>query len=163
MIKNKYGYFDDKNREFVITDPQTPRPWFNYMWNERYAGLISHTGGGYSYLDCPRDNRLTRMRYNCLPWDRPGRYVVVKDAETGEYWSLSWAPTITIPYDRYECHHGMGYTRIITEYKGIRGEITYFVPREEMGEIWNVTLTNLSDTPRNLEIYAFTELLMGNA
>ncbi|MDD5583399.1 MAG: glycosyl transferase family 36 [Candidatus Marinimicrobia bacterium] len=163
MIKNKYGYFDDKNREFVITDPQTPRPWFNYMWNERYAGLISHTGGGYSYLDCPRDNRLTRMRYNCLPWDRPGRYVVVKDAETGEYWSLSWAPTITIPYDRYECHHGMGYTRIITEYKGIRGEITYFVPREEMGEIWNVALTNLSDTPRNLEIYAFTELLMGNA
>jgi len=163
MLKNKYGYFDTKKREFVITDPRTPRPWFNYMWNDRYAGLISHTGGGFSYLDSPRDNRLTRMRYNNLPWDRPGRYVMVKDTENGEYWSLSWAPTLNVNYDRYECHHGMGYTRIITEYKGIRGEITYFVPRDETGEIWKVSLTNLSERPRDLEIYAFTELLMGNA
>jgi cellobiose phosphorylase len=163
MIKNKYGYFTKDGREFVITDPKTPRPWFNYMWNDNYAGLISHTGGGFSYLETPRDNRLTRMRYNCLPWDRPGRYVIVKDTDSGKYWSLSWAPTIDKKYDKYECRHGQGYTTIITEKNKIRGEITYFVPSDLNGEIWKVKLTNLSGKKRNLEIYSFTEILMGNA
>ncbi|MBK7631149.1 MAG: glycosyl transferase family 36 [Ignavibacteriales bacterium] len=163
MLKNKYGYFSADGREFVITDPRTPRPWFNYMWNENYAGLISHTGGGFSYLETPRDNRLTRMRYNCLPWDRPGRYVIVKDTQSGKYWSLSWAPTIEKKYDKYECRHGQGYTTIITEKNKIRGEITYFVPNDVDGEIWKVNLKNLSNKKRKLEIYSFTELLMGNA
>lgn len=163
MIKNKYGYFTEDYREFVITNPRTPRPWFNYMWNENYAGLISHTGGGFSFIETPRDNRLTRMRYNCLPWDRPGRYVFVKDVESGEYWSLSWAPTTEIKYDKYECRHGQGYTTILTEYKGIRASITYFVPDDSTAEIWRVSLTNLTNKKKKLEIYSFTELLMGNA
>lgn len=163
MIQNKYGHLSDDHREFVITNPRTPRPWFNYMWNERYGGLISHTGGGFSFLDSPRDNRLTRMRYNSLPWDRPGRYVIVKDTETGSYWSLSWAPTIDHEYDLYECHHGQGYTTIITEIYDIHGKITYFVPDDLQGEIWRISLKDLSGKERHLEVYSFTELLMGNA
>jgi len=163
MLENKYGYFDEKGKEFVITEPRTPRPWFNYMWNEHYGGLISHTGGGFSFLDCPRDNRINRMRYNSLPWDRPGRYVIVKDVKSGDYWSLSWAPTIEIKYDKYECRHGLGYTKITTEYKGIRGEITYFVPTDKNMEIWRVSLTDLTNSNRELEVYSFTELMMGNA
>ncbi|MFN7715402.1 MAG: GH36-type glycosyl hydrolase domain-containing protein [Pseudanabaenaceae cyanobacterium] len=162
-IRNAYGYYTADYREFVITDPRTPRPWFNYMWNGRYSGLISHTGGGFSFLDSPRDNRISRMRYNCLPWDRPGRYVMVKDTATGDYWSLSWAPTVDRKYDFYECHHGQGYTKIITEINGIRGEITYFVPRDHNAEVWRVQLTNLTDQERSLEVYSFVELLMGNA
>jgi len=162
-IANQYGYYTEDDREFVITDPRTPRPWFNYMWNSQYAGLISHTGGGFSFLESPRDNRISRMRYNCLPWDRPGRYVMVKDAATGKYWSLSWAPTIDLEYDFYECRHGQGYTKITTEINGIRGEITYFVPTDTNAEIWRVKLTELSGQARDLEIYSFLELLMGNA
>ncbi len=163
MGNNKYGYYSDDDREFIITDPRTPRPWFNYMWNGHYTGLISHTGGGFSFLDSPRDNRINRMRYNCLPWDRPGRYVILKDIETEKYWSLSWAPTIDLTYDKYECHHGQGYTKIITEIYNIHAEITYFVPTDINAEVWRVSLTNLGETKRNLEIYTFTELLMGNA
>ena len=162
-IANQYGYYTEDYREFVITDPRTPRPWFNYMWNSQYAGLISHTGGGFSFLESPRDNRISRMRYNCLPWDRPGRYVMVKDVATGKYWSLSWAPTIDLEYDFYECRHGQGYTKITTEINGIRGEITYFVPTDTNAEVWRVKLTELSGQPRDLEIYSFLELLMGNA
>ena len=162
-IANQYGYYTEDNREFVITDPRTPRPWFNYMWNSQYAGLISHTGGGFSFLESPRDNRISRMRYNCLPWDRPGRYVMLKDTATGKYWSLSWAPTIDLKYDFYECRHGQGYTKITTEINGIRGEITYFVPTDTNAEIWRVKLTELSGQSRDLEVYSFLELLMGNA
>lgn len=161
--KNQYGYFSDDNREYIITDPRTPRPWFNYMWNERYRALISHTGGGFSFIDSPRDNRLTRMRYNSQPWDRPGRYVMVKDRETGEYWSLSWAPTIGRAYDLYECRHGQGYTSIRTSCSGIDGTITYFVPLDVMGEIWRVKLVNSAGRKRKLDIFSFVELLMGNA
>lgn len=163
MISNKYGYFSDDFKEFIITNPETPRPWFNYMWNENYVGLISHTGGGFSYLDSPRDNRLTRMRYNCLPWDRPGRYVIIKDTENGKYWSLSWAPTTNIKYDKYECHHGLGYTKIITKYDGIEAELTYFVGDKVNAEYWRVKLKNTQKKNRKLEIYSFVELLMGNA
>jgi cellobiose phosphorylase len=163
MINNKYGFFTEDHREFVITNPRTPRPWFNYIWNNDYAGLLSHTGGGFSFLETPRDNRLTRMRYNCLPWDRPGRYVMVKDSASGEYRSLSWAPTIDKKYDFYECRHGQGYTTIKTRFLGIEGVLTYFVPREGNVEIWRVTLKNLSSEKKNLEIYSFAELMMGNA
>jgi cellobiose phosphorylase len=163
MIINKYGYFSKDKREFVITDPRTPRPWFNYIWNDQYAALISHTGGGFSFLETPRDNRLTRMRYNCLPWDRPGRYVIIKDSETKKFWSLSWAPTTELNYNKYECHHGQGYTKIVTEINGIRGEITYFVPTDTNAEIWRVKIINLTNKQRRLEIYSFVELLMGNA
>ena len=163
MIKNKYGYFTEDQREFVITRPDTPRPWFNYIWNEKYAGLLSHTGGGFSFAETPRDNRISRMRYNCLPWDRPGRYVILKDTETGEYWSLSWAPTIDRKYDHYEARIGQGYTIITTEYQGIKAELTYFVPRTESCEIWKVRLHNKSGRQRNIQVYAFQELMMGNA
>ncbi|MCU7495693.1 MAG: glycosyl transferase family 36 [Ignavibacteria bacterium] len=163
MFENKYGHFSEDFREYIITEPRTPRPWFNYIWNEHYAGLISHTGGGFSFLDSPRDNRISRMRYNCLPWDRPGRYIIVKDVELNKYWSLSWAPTIDLKYDKYECRHGQGYTKIITEIFGIRGELTYFVPMDINAEIWNVKLTDLTGKDRHLEVYSFVELMMGNA
>ncbi len=163
MKKNPYGHFTEDFREFVITNPRTPRPWFNYMWNEHYGGLVSHTGGGFSFLETPRDNRISRMRYNCLPWDRPGRYILIKDTDSSEYWSLSWAPTIDKNYEHYEARMGQGYTTIHTQYAGIRAELTYFVPGDTNCEIWKVKLINTTQQKRNLEVYAFQELMMGNA
>ena len=110
MQLSDYGYFSDEAREFIITRPDTPAPWVNYMSNGRYTGLISNTGGGFSYYMDPRDSRITRFRYNSLPWDRPGRYVYIKDEEN-VYWSLSWQPTPHTP-DSYECRVGLGYQTI---------------------------------------------------
>jgi cellobiose phosphorylase len=53
-----YGYFDDKKREYVITRPDTPLPWINYLGCEAYFGIISNTAGGYSFY---RDARLRRL------------------------------------------------------------------------------------------------------
>ena len=163
FLKTKYGYVDTQAREYVITDMRTPRPWFNYMWNERYGGLISHTGGGFSFLDSPRDNRLTRMRYNSLPWDRPGRTIMLRDADDGDFWSLSWAPTLDKKYDFLEARHGLGYTRIRSSYKGIESSLCYFVPKDLPGEIWRVTLKNHRATDVELDMFGFAEILLGNA
>ena len=90
---NAYGYFDEAAREYVITRPDTPTPWINYIGEGRYGGIVSNTGGGFSFDRDPRNRRVTRYRYNAIPVDQPGRYVYLRDQETGEYWSPTAAPT----------------------------------------------------------------------
>ena len=161
MGLEKYGHFSEDGREFIITRPDTPAPWVNYISNARYTGLVTNAGGGYSFYICPKDSRITRHRYNCLPWDRPGRYVYLRD-EGGAYWSLTWQP-VAERLDFYECRHGMGYTQIETEHRGIRSRILYFVPQEDDLEIWRVTLQNRSNSPRRLDVFSYVELCLGHA
>ena len=111
----RYGYFDDEHREYVITRPDTPLPWINYLGSENYFGLISNTAGGYSFYKDARLRRLTRYRYNNAPLDMGGRYIYLRDngphLSGPSFWSPSWMPT-RVPLDAYECRHGMGYTTI---------------------------------------------------
>lgn len=161
MRLEDYGHFSKDGKEFIITRPDTPAPWVNYISNGRYTGLITNAGGGYSYWVDPRDSRITRWRYNSLPCDRPGRYVYVRELD-GDYWSLSWQPTPK-DLDFYECRHGMGYTTITTERRGLRGEITYFVPPDDDLEIWIVKLSNKTYDDRRLGIFSYVELCLGHA
>ncbi|PIS30272.1 MAG: glycosyl transferase family 36 [Candidatus Marinimicrobia bacterium CG08_land_8_20_14_0_20_45_22] len=158
---NRYGHFSEDKLEFIITRPDTPAPWVNYISNGKYSGLISHTGGGYSFWGSPKDNRILRWRYNSLPMDRPGRYVILRDAETGEYWSPTWQPTMT-QLDSYECRHGLYYTKITSQYKNVRAEILYFVPTDDL-EIWRVKVKNESSQPKSFDIFAYDELCLGHA
>jgi cellobiose phosphorylase len=161
MALDKYGYFTEDGMEFVITRPDTPAPWVNYISNGRYTGLVSNTGGGFSYWMDPRDSRITRFRYNSLPWDRPGRYVYLKDSDD-MYWSISWQPTVHEPRE-YECRVGMGYQTIKMLHRDIRSEITYFVPLDDDLEIWLVKLQNESFEPKRLHVYSYVELCLGHA
>ncbi len=158
---NRYGTFSEDKKEFIITRPDTPAPWVNYISNGRYSGLISHTGGGFSFYGNPKDNRITRWRYNSLPIDRPGRYVLLRDKSTGAYWSPTWQPTAHQP-DSFECRHGLYYSRISSSYQDLQASILYFIPDDDL-EIWNVTLRNLADTPKSYDVFAFQELALGHA
>ena len=106
-----YGHFSEDGKEYVITRPDTPTPWINYLGDSEYCAMISNTAGGYSFHLDPRDRRVLRYRYNNLPADRPGRYLYIRDNATGEYWSPTWQP---VPKDlsNYQCRHGLGYTVI---------------------------------------------------
>ena len=108
-MNKTFGYFDDKNREYVITDPATPFPWINYLGNEDFFGLISNTAGGYDFYKDAKFRRITRYRYNGVPMDAGGRYFYINDGK--DIWSPGWKPCKT-PLDSYECRHGMNYTRI---------------------------------------------------
>ncbi|MGB9592292.1 MAG: glycosyl transferase, partial [Candidatus Kryptoniota bacterium] len=109
----KYGYFDQENKEFVITRPDTPLPWINYLGCEEYCALTSNTAGGYSFYKDPRERRITRYRYNNVPMDRGGRYLYIRDNRNGDFWSACWQPVMKL--DHYECRHGLGYTIIFSE------------------------------------------------
>src|SRR5262247_1562053 len=131
----RYGYFDDTQREYVITRPDTPLPWINHLGSEEYFGIISNTAGGYSFYRDARLRRLTRYRYNNSPLDIGGRYIYLRDDESEKFWSPSWQPTRQ-PVEDYTCRHGMGYTQIGSRYEGIEASTRYFVPPGENLEIW---------------------------
>ena len=158
----QYGYFDNKNKEYVITRPDTPLPWINYLSNGKYCAMVSNTGGGYSFYIDPRDQRILRYRYNNLPVDRPGRYIYIRDNQTSEYWTPTWQPVIK-KLDNYECRHGLGYTKISSSYKGVEAKILYFVPLEDNLEIWSLTLQNNSSEKKELEIFSYAEFCLWRA
>jgi cellobiose phosphorylase len=154
----RYGYFDDENREYVITNPALPQPWHNYMSNGEYAGLLTHTGGGTSFWKDPLRLRLLRYKFHLTPYDRPGRYVYIRDRDSGAYWSATWAPVQTpLPETEFECRVGMGYNRITTTYSGIRAEMLYFVPPDDALEVWRLTLTNTGEAGRRLRTFSYAE------
>ncbi len=158
----QYGFFDDAHREFVITEPATPFPWINYLGNEDFFSLISNTAGGYSFYKDGKFRRITRYRYNNVPMDNGGRYFYIREQETGEIWSPGWKPCKT-PLDRYECRHGMGYTRITGARKGLEAEVLFFVPLHTWAEVQKVTLRNTTDKPRRFQLYSFVEWCLWNA
>jgi len=172
-VRNRYGYFDEKTGEYVITRPDTPTPWMNYLGVGRYGGIISNTAGGYSFDRDPKNRRVTRYRYNAIPVDQPGRYVYLRDQEKGAYWSPTWQPVPERTLEAYECRHGPGYTRITSRYLGIRAEMLYFVPlsqssdsnenNEASCELWILHLRNTSKRPRWLRSFSYAEFSMWNA
>jgi cellobiose phosphorylase len=162
----RYGHFDDERREYVITRPDTPLPWINYLGSEDYFGLISNTAGGYSFYKDARLRRLTRYRYNNAPLDMGGRYIYLRDDNPPpsgpRAWSPTWMPTRT-PLDSYECRHGMGYTTIKSQRAGIEAQTRYFVPLGNSLEIWELTLTNHRAETANLSVFSAVEFCLWDA
>ncbi|WP_433057746.1 GH36-type glycosyl hydrolase domain-containing protein [Dactylosporangium sp. CS-033363] len=158
----RFGHFDDNSREYVIERPDTPLPWINYLGTEAYFGIISNTAGGYSFYRDARLRRLTRYRYNNAPFDFGGRYLYLRDAADGTFWSPTWQPTQT-ELDDYECRHGLSYTRISSGYRGIKAQTSYFVPLGETLEVWRLRLTNERETTAELSVFSSVEFCLWDA
>ena len=156
----RFGHFDDAHREYVITTPQTPLPWINYLGSEDFFSLVSNTAGGYSFYRDARLRRLTRYRYNSSPLDMDGHHIYIKDG--GTVWNPGWQPTKT-PLDRYSCRHGLGYTILEGEKDGICAAQELFVPKGDACELDRLTLTNRSDRPRELDVFSYVEFCLWDA
>jgi cellobiose phosphorylase len=158
----KFGYFDDTNREYVITDPLTPSPWINYFGCEKFYSLFSQTGGGYSFYRDPRLRRITRYRYNNTPIDSNGRYFYLRDEADGDFWSVGFMP-VKRPVDEFECRHGLGYSRIRSRRKDTSASLLAFVPLGFNCEVLQLTLENYSSQPRQLKLFSYVEFCLWNA
>ncbi|MDL2319468.1 N,N'-diacetylchitobiose phosphorylase, partial [Eubacteriales bacterium OttesenSCG-928-A19] len=155
----RYGYFDTDNREYVVDRVDVPASWTNYLGTEDMGTVLAHHGGGYSWYKSPEYHRVTRFRPNGVPMDRPGYYVYLRDAEDGDFWSISWQP-VGKPLDRarYACRHGLSYTTFECDYRGIEARQTVFIPRGDAVQLWDVTLRNAGTTPRALDVFGYVEL-----
>ena len=158
----RFGFFDDQSREYVITRPDTPLPWINYLGTDTFFGLISNTAGGYSFYKDARLRRLTRYRYNNAPLDMGGRYIYLRDVDTGKVWSPSWMP-VRERLDSYECRHGMGYTIIRSKKDGISTDTRYFVPLNSELEVWDFTLANERSVDARLDLFSAVEFALWDA
>ncbi len=154
----QYGYFDDEHKEYVITRPDTPRSWNNYLGNTEYGSIITNNAGGYSFYKSAAQGRFMRLRFNSIPMDQPGRYIYLHDCESEDFWSASWQP-VGKPLDQYksECRHGSAYTTITSEYSQIKTEINYFVPLEKNFECWHCRITNIGLKSRELRAFTYVE------
>jgi len=155
----KYGYFDDKNKEYVITTPKTPLPWINYLGRNNFFSLISNTCGGYSFYKDAKLRRLTRFRYNNLPSDISGRFIYIKDNDVT--WNPGYLPTKT-ELDHYECHHGLNYSRFISKKNNLETNLLCFVPNGDDCEINELTITNSSDKEKTFDLFAAIEFCLYN-
>lgn len=152
----RFGYFDEKNREYVITRPDTPTPWVNYIGGGEYGGIISNNAGGTSFDKDPRFRRVLRYRFNAIPEDQPGRYIYLLDQDSKKFWSSTWQPTKD-KLDFYECRHGLSYTKISAKKDDIKSEVTYFVPLNDSVELWTIKVKNESAKSRNLRLFSYAE------
>jgi cellobiose phosphorylase len=160
-VGNRYGHFTEDGTEFRITDPRTPRPWVNIIARPRIGLAVSQTGSGFTWIDNSQLAVITRWQQD-LSQDCSGKFLYVRDADSGQLWSLSPAPTWP-PYDRYACHHGLGYTTFVTQREGIAAEWTLFCHVERTAELWRVKLTNLTNRARRLELCVYLEWCCGVA
>ena len=151
-----YGYFDNEKREYVITRPDTPAPWANYLGSPEYGALISNNAGGYSFAKSGANGRIIRYVFN--NFDQPGRYIYIRDNASRDFWSASWQP-VGKDLDSYksECHHGTAYTRMFADYSDIHSEALYYVPLDQSYEVWNLKLTNNSSEERSLTVTGYAE------
>lgn len=156
----KFGFFDDKNKEYVITQPRTPYPWINYLGSQNFFSLISNTAGGYHFYKDARLRRITRYRYNNVPIDMGGRYFYINDGEV--VWSPGWSPVKT-ELDSYSCRHGMGYTVITGRKNGLEAAVTFFVPKDFDGEVQKVVLKNVGAETKSFKLFSFIEWCLWDA
>ena len=156
----KFGYFDDSNKEYVITTPKTPLPWINYLGCNEFFSLISNTCGGYTFYKDAKLLRLTRYRYNNVPGDINGKYFYIKDGET--VWNPGWKPTQT-ELDSYECRHGIGYSRFTGAKNGVEASVLTFVPMDDNCEVSSLKLTNNSSEKKELTLFSYVEWCLWNA
>ncbi len=152
----KYGYFDNENREYVITNPATPAPWVNYLGSPEYGAIISNNAGGYSFAKSGANGRILRYVFN--NFDQPGRYIYIRDDRSSDFWSASWQPAgKDLAQYKSECRHGIGYTKISADYSDIHSEALYYVPLGKSYEVWALSVTNHSDHERNLTLSGYAE------
>lgn len=159
-FQTDYGYFTDDGKEYVITRPDTPRPWVNVISNGSYSLAISQAGSGFSWWENSNLARLTRWEQD-LVRDEWGKYIYIKDKDSGEHWSVTWKPTCP-DFESYECRHGAGYSTLFGKYRSVSSSLTVFVPRDEQLEVWKLTVKNDSDTVKSLSLFTYFEWLLGN-
>ncbi len=155
-----FGFFYDLNREYVITTPETPFPWINYLGNESFFSIISNTGGGYSFFKDARLRRITRYRYNNSTLDNNGKYFYIND--NGDIWNPGWKPTKS-KLDAYECRHGLGYTQITGKRNNIEAKVLSFVPLNFNGEVQQLTLKNTAKKAKEFKLFSYVEFCLWNA
>jgi cellobiose phosphorylase len=156
-----YGHFSDDGSEYIITRPDTPKPWVNVISNGDYGLIVSQAGGGFSWRTHANFNRLTRWNQDLIR-DDWGKFLYFRDAASGERWSAAFQP-VKNPSCQYTIRHGLGYSVLSSLCQGIACDWTLFAAAEEPAEIWHLRLRNAGSDRRSLDLFSYLEWNLGFA
>jgi cellobiose phosphorylase len=165
-MKYRYGHFTPEGTEFIVTNPDTPRAFDNFLWNKAVFSNVQQTGVGYfdyQIGDLEGIQFFTGVGRIC-DFDVYGRdhlmsrLIYVRDNDSGEFWNVGWEP-VCKDYTSYDCTHGLGYTTIKSETEGVLASFRIFVPPgDDPVELWSLRLENHSGRERNLSIYVYNQI-----
>jgi len=139
----------------VHTDPDSPLPEVHLLSNGNYHVMADHAGGGYSRW---RDLAVTRWREDVTS-DGYGTFIYLRDRGTGFYWSTAYQPTRR-KAKRYEAVFVQARAEYRRLDRKIEAHTEISVAPEDDVEIRRVTLTNLSDDEREIELTSYAEVVM---
>ena len=155
MLENKYGYFTEDLKEYVIINPRTPKPWINVMSNGDYSLMVSQTGGGCSWRGNSGQNRLTRL-YQDIIKDNYGKYFYLRDLNSKDIWSITYQPMQT-NYQEYEVRHGIGYSILKYKVNDIASEVKMFVTAIDPKDLIEDKFKNESNDAEKLDLTSYFE------
>lgn len=147
-ICNAYGHFSGSGDIYYVTEPETPRHFYNYFFNDEYVTFTSQVGFGEGFAQDDMGRRLMLLS---------NRNVFI--SENGKYHGILGLP-IGSGYTDFVCAHKNGSSTISLLYSGIKSSVRIFVPNEGKYEIWSITLENKTEKERMLSLipYVRTEL-----
>ncbi len=156
-----YGHFNRDGSEYIITRPDTPKPWVNVISNGEYGLIVSQAGGGFSWLSHSNFNRLTRWQQDLIQ-DQWGKFIYFRDRQNGAIWSAAYQP-VKHPQAKYRCRHGIGYSVLTCLFEDVVSEWTLFAAASEPLEIWILRIANNGKTKRSLSLFTYLEWCLGFA
>ena len=158
---NGYGGFDTAENEYVIhlKDGQsTPLPWSNVIANAEFGCIASESGGGYTWYQNSRENKLTPWK-NDPVCDIASECCYIKDTHSGDIFTATARPIND--GGSYIIRHGLGYTIYQHNALGIEATQTIFVPPDEPVKIIDISLYNPGDTTRHFSATYVLKPLLG--
>jgi cellobiose phosphorylase len=165
MYMHKFGHFNEIGNEYIITNPETPRAFDNFLWNDTIFSNVQQTGIGYCDYQIGTDEAVqlfTGIGRIC-DFDVFGRehlmnrLIYIRDNNTGEFWNINWEP-VCMKYEKYECIHGLGYTIIKTVVKGIYCEFRVFIPKgKDPVELWSLKIADVEGRKRYISIFVYNQ------
>jgi cellobiose phosphorylase len=161
QFTNPYGHFSEDGFEYIVTRPDTPRPWTNVISNGDFGLVISQAGGGFSWRTHTSLNRLTRWSQDLIR-DEWGKWLYLRDLETGGFYSLAYQP-VQAPFEKYQVRHGLGYSVFEQQFQELATEWTLLAATEKPIEIWICKIKNLTAKTKKFQLTSYFEWNLGAA
>ena len=139
------GKFLQGTKEYVITNMMPKRRLYNYLWNEEIFSKVDQFCCGETLAGFGSTRR---------EFSGDERFVYIKDLKDGSFYSPN-RNFCNEPFDVFECIVGIGYQKVISEYKGIRTEYCMTIPSQDKAEIIQISLENKTNEIKRLHVYTY--------
>ncbi|MBN2455342.1 MAG: hypothetical protein JXB29_02205 [Sedimentisphaerales bacterium] len=147
-FESKWGRFEEEGMCYAIENPNTPRPWENYLYSRdgKFHVMLTQRAKGRAYYISPEANTVSHGRNYCL-----------RDMDSGQCWSLN-AGDAPVKPKSYRCEHRPGRSVFTVRHKGIVSQLTVAVAPDQHVEVNQLQLENTTDKKRRFSLIGYYDV-----